>query len=297
MTIPTRPVRRVPRDRRFDLRTTALFFMLLAIILCLLAFLVRTAAGIVERRPLWAAALATLGIAAAVMSRSGWRRLSAGRCARKAARALHEAAERASGSLDATPVADAGLSAPQVSAFTEPFTGAAPTGTGGDEVRLRPEGAPVVLSPQGVGGEERTVPLDYTELDPDGFEQAVADLCARDGCLEVEVVGGAGDLGADVVAITADGRRVVVQCKQYGDTHKVGSQDMQRFGGTCFTIHEADIAALITTSEFTTPALEYARQCGIVCMDGHDLETWRHGTGPAPWHRTDVEPWSGDQEA
>jgi restriction system protein len=99
----------------------------------------------------------------------------------------------------------------------------------------------------------------------------------------VEVVGGACDLGADVIAVTPDGRRVVIQCKRYGDGNKVGSQDLQRFGGTCFTVHEADVAALVTTSDFTAPALEYAQQCGIVCVDGAALEAWRDGTGPSPW--------------
>ncbi|MYR88140.1 restriction endonuclease, partial [Streptomyces sp. SID685] len=147
--------------------------------------------------------------------------------------------------------------------------------------------APVDVAVPDGDGEEPTLLLDspdaYAELDPDGFEQAIAELCVREGCGEVEVVGGAGDLGADVVAVTAEGLRVVIQCKQYGDANKVGSQDMQRFGGTCFTIHEADVAALVTTSEFTAPALDYARQCGIVCMDGQELEAWREGTGPSPW--------------
>ncbi|MEU3417046.1 restriction endonuclease [Streptomyces murinus] len=250
MTIPVRPLRRVRRDRRFDLRTTTWFFVLLAIVLCLLALVVRLAAGVVERRPLWAAVLAVLAVAGCLLWWPGRRRLSAGRYARRAARALEAGAEAASDSLDLAPVDIAVL--------------------GGD-------------------GEEPTLLLDspdsYAELDPDGFEQAIAELCVREGCGEVEVVGGAGDLGADVVAVTAEGLRVVIQCKQYGDANKVGSQDMQRFGGTCFTIHEADVAALVTTSEFTAPALDYARQCGIVCMDGQELEAWREGTGPSPWDR------------
>ncbi|WP_031078049.1 restriction endonuclease [Streptomyces sp. NRRL S-118] len=126
--------------------------------------------------------------------------------------------------------------------------------------------------------------LDYTAMDPAAFEKAVAELCVRDGCLEVEVVGGAGDLGADVLATTPDGRRVVVQCKAYAPDHKVGSQDLQRFGGTCFAVHGAHVAAVVTTSEFTEPALQYAEQCGILCMDGHGLDAWTRGTGPAPWH-------------
>ncbi|MFJ9038794.1 restriction endonuclease [Streptomyces sp. NPDC102406] len=124
---------------------------------------------------------------------------------------------------------------------------------------------------------------DFTALDPDGFEAAVAALCERDGCTEVEVVGGAGDLGADVLATAPDGRRVVLQCKQYGPTNKVGSQDLQRFGGTCWTVHGAQLAAVVTTSEFTAPAEEYAAACGIRCVDGNALTAWAEGSGPAPW--------------
>ncbi|MGA5558001.1 restriction endonuclease [Streptomyces lavendulocolor] len=131
--------------------------------------------------------------------------------------------------------------------------------------------------------EEPAVQVDYTALDADAFEQAVADLCVRDGCLDVEVVGGAGDLGADVVATAPDGRRVVIQCKAYGPDNKVGSQDLQRFGGTCFAVHEAHVAAVVTTSEFTEPAAQYAAQCGILCVDGPGLDAWTDGTGPAPW--------------
>ncbi|MEV6116383.1 restriction endonuclease [Streptomyces sp. NPDC052109] len=264
MAIPTRPVRRGHRERRFDLRATALFFILLAIIFCVLAFLVRTAAGIVERRPLWAVALALLGVASVLMSRSGWRTASVTRCAGRAARALEEAAEMASDDLRDTVLVDAGPPTVPVGGPTEHVSDAVSTATG-------------------------ACLADYAELDPDGFERAIADLCAGNGCREVEVVGGAGDLGADVVALTPDGRRLVIQCKQYGDTHKVGSQDVQRFGGTCFTIHEADVAVLVTTSEFTEPALEYARQCGIVCVDGPGLVAWCHGTGPSPWQPTGTE--------
>ncbi|MER7620914.1 restriction endonuclease [Streptomyces sp. NPDC126503] len=141
--------------------------------------------------------------------------------------------------------------------------------------------------------------LDHAEADPDGFEHTVAALCVRDGCATVEVVGGAGDLGADVVATTADGRRVVLQCKHYAEDHRVGSQDLQRFGGTCFTVHEADVAVLVTTSSFTAPALDYAATCGIVCVDGDALAAWTESSAPPPWEtyaRTGADA-AGDPEA
>ncbi|MBT2492749.1 restriction endonuclease [Streptomyces sp. ISL-96] len=124
---------------------------------------------------------------------------------------------------------------------------------------------------------------EFAAMDPVSFEQAVAALCERDGCQDVHVVGGAGDLGADVVATTPDGRRVVIQCKRYGPLNKVGSQDVQRFGGTCFAVHEAHVAAVVTTGEFTQPAADYAEQCGIRCINHRDLVAWTDGTGPTPW--------------
>lgn len=71
----------------------------------------------------------------------------------------------------------------------------------------------------------------YDAMSPREFEQAIAFLCERDGCTAARVVGGAGDLGADVLATAPDGRHIVIQCKRYGPTTKVGSPDLQRFGG------------------------------------------------------------------
>ncbi|GAB2610054.1 hypothetical protein GCM10027168_48750 [Streptomyces capparidis] len=136
---------------------------------------------------------------------------------------------------------------------------------------------------RGPGARRTPDGADFAALEPREFEYAVAALCERDGCADVEVVGGAGDLGADVVATTPDGRRVVIQCKCYHDPNKVGSQDVQRFGGTCYAVHDAHVAAVVTTGEFTEPAAEYAEQCGIVCFDHDGLAGWAAGTAPAPW--------------
>ncbi|WP_330456366.1 restriction endonuclease [Streptomyces sp. NBC_00820] len=123
----------------------------------------------------------------------------------------------------------------------------------------------------------------YHAMNPNEFEHAVAFLCQRDGCTDVSVVGGAGDLGADVIATGPDGRRIVVQCKRYGPTTKVGSPDMQRFGGTCYSVHGAHVAVVVTTSVFTRPAVNYGHQQGIRIVDGSALAAWATRTGPAPW--------------
>ncbi|MEU1852864.1 restriction endonuclease [Streptomyces sp. NPDC019990] len=248
MTAPA--FRKSPANRRhrFDLRSTTLFFVFLAVVVIALGFAARTVADAVERRPAWVCVLVVVGVASLVGLR---RRLHVTRAARRAAAALDEAAREAADELQAPAIP------PQ-----RPVTEVA-----ADDDDLTPEESAA----------------SYDDLTPEEFEEAIAALCERDGCSAVDVVGGAGDLGADVVAVTPDGRRIVIQCKHYGDSHRVGSQDLQRFGGTCFTVHEADVAVLVTTSDFTTPALEYAGRCGIVCVDRDLLEAWTDGTGPQPW--------------
>lgn len=123
---------------------------------------------------------------------------------------------------------------------------------------------------------------EFATLSPDDFEAAVADLCRRDGCTRVRVVGGAGDLAADVLATTPDGRRLLVQCKRYAVDRRVGSQDVQRVGGTYQVVHHADVALVVTTGGYTPAARDYARQAGIQLVDGGGLATWARGGRP-PW--------------
>lgn len=85
------------------------------------------------------------------------------------------------------------------------------------------------------------------------FEHHVAALCRRDGCRDVVVTGGAGDLGADVTATLPDGRRLVIQCKHYAPHRYVPSGDMQKFLGTAWLHHRADVAVFAATCPFARP--------------------------------------------
>ncbi|MFE0809647.1 restriction endonuclease [Streptomyces sp. NPDC058794] len=260
MTAPARRPRRRRSGRRFDLRATALFFGLAAVGLCVAGWAVRMAFDVAERRPAWALVLVLGGVLACLAGRRRRSGLSASGLARRTTRALAAGTETALEALEETRTA------------AVPPQEAPP----GQTYHLR---------------EPSTATADLHEtLTADEFEQAIADLCLRDGCAEVEVVGGAGDLGADVTAVAPDGRRLVIQCKCYADGNKVGSEDLQRFGGTCFTVHDADIAVVVTTSDFTRPAVEYAEQCGIVCVDERGLRDWSGGAGPAPWALAPARP-------
>jgi restriction system protein len=115
------------------------------------------------------------------------------------------------------------------------------------------------------------------------FEQALAYLCRRDGCPEAHVTGRAGDLGADVLAIAPDGRKIVIQAKRYAAGNQVNSPDVQKFGGTCYAVHHAEIAAVVTTSGFTRQAREYAAAMRIALFDNDALAGWAARNGPPPW--------------
>lgn len=298
MATPARRIRPAERRDRFDLRLTALGFALAAIVLFGAGLAGRVLLDAAQRHPVAAVAACLVAVPAAAGALRGRRRFRAARAARRATAALTEAAETV---LEEAAPADPGRGAADGSGPSArrggPLPGdgragtaaSAPAGTAEPTAEytveytagysgVRPEEAPAGEAPA-----EEECAAGYAALEADEFERAVAALCERDGCRDVEVVGGAGDLGADVVATAPDGRRVVIQCKRYGDTHKVGSQDLQRFGGTCWSVHAAQVAAVVTTAEFTAPAAEYADRCGILCFDRWALGAWSRGTGPAPW--------------
>ncbi|MEV7122242.1 restriction endonuclease [Kitasatospora griseola] len=119
-------------------------------------------------------------------------------------------------------------------------------------------------------------------IDDTEFERVTALLLTRSECSNVRVSGGSRDLGADVIGTLPDGRRVVVQCKRHAPDRPVGSPDVQRFGGTCFVVHQAAIALIVTTSSFTQGAHEYADIAGIGLVDGEGMKRWTLGITP-PW--------------
>lgn len=123
----------------------------------------------------------------------------------------------------------------------------------------------------------------YHQMDDKEFEHGLAALCKRDGCRDVQVVGGANDLAADVLLRIPDGRRMLIQAKRYTPGNKVGSPDVQCVGGTYSVVHGADLAAVVTTSTFTPAAVSYAKRAGIRLYDHGDLAAWAAGGRP-PWN-------------
>jgi restriction endonuclease Mrr len=120
------------------------------------------------------------------------------------------------------------------------------------------------------------------DLSPSGFERAVAEILATNGYLNVEILGGAGDLGADLRCADSYGQSVVVQCKQYAVGRKVTSQEMQLFIGMGRLEHRADRLLYVTTAEYTKAAMALAAKHGVELFDGQRLVGLGRGTGESP---------------
>ncbi|GAA2958736.1 MULTISPECIES: restriction endonuclease [Streptomyces] len=115
-------------------------------------------------------------------------------------------------------------------------------------------------------------------MDGRRFEEYIAQLCRRDGCTEVQRVGGAGDLGADVIGRLPDGRKIVIQCKRYAKHRTVGSRDIQTFNGTARAEHHADVPVFVASCVFTKPARAFADRHHLTLIDIDLLGFWNDGT-------------------
>ncbi|MFK0160726.1 restriction endonuclease [Streptomyces sp. NPDC090493] len=107
-----------------------------------------------------------------------------------------------------------------------------------------------------------------------GFEQACADLLARDGFRQPRRVGGAGDLGADVTAWDGDDRPVILQCKQYASPVGSGPRAAVQRNSPH---HGADVPILIALNGFTQPATDFARRHALLLVSRRELKLWAHG--------------------
>lgn len=126
---------------------------------------------------------------------------------------------------------------------------------------------------------------DPHRMSPGQFEEFLADLCLRDGCRNVQVVGGANDHGADVLYTDPNGRRGLIQAKRYAPGNSVGNEHVQIVNGTYRDAHGCAHAAIVTTSHFTQAAQAFGKRVGIRLLDYQRLDLWIRGYAhAAPWN-------------
>ena len=106
---------------------------------------------------------------------------------------------------------------------------------------------------------------------PQEFEHTVAAVLRASGYDHVAVRGGSDDLAADITCIDRSGAPVVVQCKQFGLSRKVGTPEVQTFIGMAFTHPRETSALYVTTADYTKGARELAAEHGIALLNGADF--------------------------
>ena len=128
--------------------------------------------------------------------------------------------------------------------------------------------------------------------DPYDFEQQVAQMLKSRG-LAVEVTGGPGDEGVDIIAYDntpLTGGTYLVQCKRYSLDHKVGVAEVRELYGTVQE-KRASKGILVTSSVFTYQALRFAEDKPLELIDGALLSTLIASFGSLQSHRKeDADP-------
>lgn len=103
----------------------------------------------------------------------------------------------------------------------------------------------------------------YDLMSGEEFEHFCADVLRGNGFGGVEVTQVSGDHGVDVIA-SKDGKKYAIQCKRYSKS--VGNKAVQEvYSGK--DIYKADIAVVMTNSEFTKQAMEDAKKLGVELWD------------------------------
>lgn len=102
---------------------------------------------------------------------------------------------------------------------------------------------------------------------PTGFEEYCAELFRKMG-YAARVTPPTNDGGYDIL-VSKENIVGIVECKCYSSS-SIGRPAIQKLMGANSVIH-ADEMYFITTSYFSKPAIDYARQMGITLIDGTEL--------------------------
>lgn len=128
-------------------------------------------------------------------------------------------------------------------------------------------------------------------LDHREFEYLIRDLMIRDGADKVKRVGGAGDNGADVVAVDPAGQRWIIQCKhrKQGLAGAVGVQEFQILNGTGRPVHKGHVVVMVTNGAVTGRARKFAKEQDLHIIDRFLLEDWIETDRPV-WELLGITP-------
>lgn len=106
-----------------------------------------------------------------------------------------------------------------------------------------------------------------------GLERAIARMMEHLGWKDINVIGGAGDKGGDVLAVRAEGNQIkswVVQSKAVTGDRYIGPQALNE-AINALSFYETNVAAVATNGEFTRTARQ--RQVQLEA-NGYTLKLW-----------------------
>lgn len=106
-----------------------------------------------------------------------------------------------------------------------------------------------------------------------GLERAIARLMEHLGWRDINVIGGAGDRGGDVLATRSEGLQIkswVVQSKAISGDRYIGPQALNE-AINALSFYDANIAAVATNGEFTKTARQRQEQLAV---NGYTLKLW-----------------------
>ena len=106
-----------------------------------------------------------------------------------------------------------------------------------------------------------------------GLERAIARMMEHLGWKDINVIGGAGDRGGDVLATRAEGSLIkswVVQSKAVTGDRYIGPQALKE-AINALSFYDANVAAVATNGEFTKTARQRQEQ---LSANGYSLKLW-----------------------
>ena len=106
-----------------------------------------------------------------------------------------------------------------------------------------------------------------------GLERTIARMMAHLGWKDVNVIGGAGDKGGDVLATRVEDSHIkswVVQSKAVTGSRYIGPQALNE-AISALSFYETNVAAVATNGEFTNTARQRQEQLSI---NGYALKLW-----------------------
>jgi len=118
-----------------------------------------------------------------------------------------------------------------------------------------------------IGGQGNRIQQSAREL-----EEFVADLWEVQGW-EARATQGSQDMGVDVLATKSDGpfeQSLAIQAKCYSQTNPVGQKEIKEY----YSLRDqerVDAVVIVTTSRFTSGAVEWANEYNLKLVDGDDL--------------------------